>query len=100
MLSSLQSLYLVQPTVAAGQVPPLCLDHEEEEDDDDHHDDDHEEEQDEDDDGNHDHDHDIGGVLKEETFILNIHFISIFINNLYQIFFRIFLFTEMKISNA
>ena len=27
MLSSLQSLYLVQPTVAGGQVPALCLDH-------------------------------------------------------------------------
>ena len=47
MLSSLQSLYLVQPTVAAGQVPALCLDQEEKEEDDDE--DDNEEEDDDDD---------------------------------------------------
>ena len=36
---SLQSLYLVRPTVsAAGQVPALCLDHHHQDQDDHHHD--------------------------------------------------------------
>ena len=65
MLSSLQSLYLVQPTVAAGQVPALCLDQEEEDDG-----------EEEDEDGNHDHDHGSGTILEEEKCIPKIKFIS------------------------
>ena len=73
MLSSLQSLYLVHPTVAAGQVPALCLDHEEEDEEEDDH---HQEEEEEDGDGDHDHDHDSGTVLKGKkvNFEYSIHF--------------------------